>query len=135
MPLIVRLPACNFAIHTTMSLALSEKCSTAVSMNRHYKLRYLPLFWEDLSQAASYIAFDLNNPAAANRLVDNVEAGILEHLKNPTMSPTYPSTRRRLHPYYRFYVGNYMVFYVVIDDVMEVRRLLYKSRDIESIIR
>ena len=43
-------------------------------MNRHYKLRYLPLLWEDLS-------------------------------------------------------------YVVIDDVMEVRRLLYKSRDIESIIR
>ena len=103
-------------------------------MNEPYKLRYLPLFWEDLSQAASYIAFDLNNPAAANRLVDNVEAGILEHLKNPTMSATYPSTRRRLHPYYRFYVGNYMVFYVVIDDVMEVRRLLYKSRDIESII-
>ena len=51
------------------------------------------------------------------------------------MSPTYPSTRKRLHPYYRFYVGNYMVFYVVIDDVMEVRRLLYKSRDIESIIK
>ena len=104
-------------------------------MNRPYKLRYLPLLWEDLSQAASYIAFDLNNPAAANRLVDNVEAGILEHLKNPTMSPTYPSTRRRLHPYYCFYVVNYMVFYVVIDDVMEVRRLLYKRRDIESSIR
>lgn len=105
------------------------------SMSRPYKLRYLPLFWEDLSNATSYIAFDLNNPAAANRFVDNVETGILEHLKNPTMSPTYPSTRKRLHPYYRFYVGNYMVFYVVIDDVMEVRRLLYKSRDIESIIK
>ena len=104
-------------------------------MNKPYKLRYLPLFWEDLSKAASYIAYDLNNPVAANRFVDNVEAGILEHLKNPTMSPTYPSTRKRLHPYYRFYVGNYMVFYVVIDDVMEVRRLLYKSRDIESIIK
>ena len=104
-------------------------------MNKPYKLRYLPLFWEDLSKAASYIAFDLNNPAAANRFVDNVEVGVLEHLKNPTMAPTYPSTRKRLHPYHRFYVGNYMVFYVVIDDVMEVRRLLYKSRDIDSIIK
>lgn len=104
-------------------------------MNRPYKLHYLPLFWEDLSQAASCIAFDLNNPAAANRLVDNVEMGILEHLKNPTLASTYPSTRKRPHPYYRFYVGNYMVFYVVVDDVMEVRRLLYKSRDIESIIK
>ena len=91
-------------------------------MNRPYKLRYLPLFWEDLSQAASYIAFDLNNPAAANRLVDNAEAGILEHLKNPTMSPTYPSTRRRLHPYYRFYVVNYMVF-------MSSSTTLWKSAD------
>ena len=104
-------------------------------MNKPYKLRYLPLFWEDLSKAASYIAFDLNNPAAANRFVDNVEVGVLEHLKNPTMSLTYPSTRKRLHPYHRFYVGNYMVFHVVIDDVMEVRRLLYKSRDIDSIIK
>ena len=104
-------------------------------MNEPYKLRYLPLFWEDLSQAASCIAFDLNNPAAANRLVDNVEMGILEHLKNPTIASTYPSTRNRPHPYYRFYVGNYMVFYVVVDDIMEVRRLLYKRRDIESIIR
>ena len=103
-------------------------------MNEPYKLRYLPLFWEDLSQAASYIAFDLNNPAAANRLVDNVEMGILEHLKNSTLASTYPSTRKRPRPYYRFYVGNYIVFYVVIGNIMEVRRLLYKSRDIESII-
>ena len=104
-------------------------------MSKRYKLRYLPLFWEDLSQAASYIAFDLKNPAAASRLVDGVEAGILEHLKNPTMAPTYPSTRKRANPYHRFYVGNYMVFYVVIDDVVEVRRMLYKGRDIESIIK
>ena len=104
-------------------------------MSKRYSLRYLPLFWEDLSQAASYIAFDLKNPAAANRLVDGVEAGVLEHLENPAMAPTYPSTRNRLNPYYRFYVGNYMVFYVVIDDVVEVRRMLYKGRDIESIIR
>ena len=104
-------------------------------MNEPYKLRYLPLFWEDLSQAASCIAFDLNNPTSANRLVDNVEMGILEHLKNPTIASTYPSTRKRPHSYYRFYVGNYMVFYVVVDDIMEVRRLLYKRRDIESIIR
>ena len=74
---------------------------------KRYKLRYLPLFWEDLSQAASYIAFDLKNPAAAERLVDSVEVGILDHLKNPTMAPVYHTTRNRPVPYYWFAVGNY----------------------------
>lgn len=105
------------------------------SKPKRYKLRYLPLFWEDLSQAASYIAFDLKNPAAAERLVDSVEVGILGHLKNPTMAPVYHTTRNRPLPYHWFAVGNYRVFYVVIDDTVEVRRFLYRARDIESLIR
>lgn len=102
---------------------------------RHFRLRYLPLFWEDLSSAASYIAFDLKNPEAAKRFVDGAEQGIFEHQKNPTMAPTYHTTRSRPNPYYCFNVGNYRVFYVVIDDVMEVRRLLYRARNLEELIR
>ncbi len=101
---------------------------------RRYSVRYLPLFWEDLSDAASYIAFELNNPLAAERLVDSVEAGIFEHLKNPMMAATYRTTRDRPLPYYWFAVGNYMAFYVVIDDVVEMRRFLYKARNIEAMI-
>lgn len=101
---------------------------------RRFDVRYLPLFWEDLSEAVSYIAFELKNPAAAQRLVDSVEAGIFEHLQNPTMAATYRTTSERPFPYYWFSVGNYMVFYVVIDDAVEVRRLLYKGRNIESMI-
>ena len=101
---------------------------------KRYSVRYLPIFWEDLSEAASYIAFELKNPSAAERLVDSVEAGIFEHLKNPTMAATYRTTRERPLPYYWFAVGDYMVFYVVIDDVVEVRRFLYKARNLEAII-
>lgn len=99
---------------------------------RQYKLRYLPLFWEDLSAAASYIANNLGNLAAAQRLVDAAEEGVLAHLENPTMAPTYHTTREHPLPYYWFPVGNYMVFYVVIDDVVEVRRFLYKARNLEA---
>lgn len=101
---------------------------------RRYELRYLSLFWEDLSEAAAYIAFELQNPIAAERLVDAVEASILDHAQNPTMAPTYRTTRARSLPYRWFPVGNYMVFYVVIDDTVEVRRFLYKGRNIESLI-
>lgn len=34
-----------------------------------------------------------------------------------------------MYPYYRIYVRNYVVYYAVIDDVMEVRRFLYTARD------
>ena len=35
----------------------------------------------------------------------------------------------REHPYYRIYVGNYIVFYCVIGNVMELRRFIYKGRN------
>lgn len=106
----------------------------AASSPKRYKLRYLPLFWEDLSSAASYIAHDLKNPAAADRLVDAVEAGIFAHLENPIMAAVYHSTRNRKQPYYWFGVGNYMVFYVVDGDAVEVRRILYRARNLEALI-
>ena len=39
-----------------------------------YRLIYLPLFQEDLRNAAVYISTVLNNPEAADRLVDLVAA-------------------------------------------------------------
>ena len=99
----------------------------------NYELRYLPLFWEDLFDAVSYITNVLNNVVAAKRLVDNAESKIKEHLENPTCALTYKSTRERENTYYWFEVGNYMVFYVVVDNIMEVRRFLYGARDLTKI--
>ena len=45
-----------------------------------YKLRYLPLFENDLYNAASYICHKLDNPDAAQRLVDEVEKPYLKGL-------------------------------------------------------
>lgn len=42
-----------------------------------YKLRYLPLFYEDLDEKVTYIVDELKNPQAANDLLDKVEAAIL----------------------------------------------------------
>ena len=91
--------------------------------NKSYKLRYLPLFEQDLISTANYITNVLKNE------VDDVEAAILERLNNPVAFEPYPSAKKRDYPYYRIYVRNYVVYYVVIDDVMEVRRLMYGARD------
>lgn len=101
---------------------------------KRYSLRYLPLFWSDLNAAVSYIAYELNNPAAAERLVDAVEQGILDHLAVPTAAAVHKTTRKRPLPYYWFEVGNYMVFYVLEGNVMEVRRFLYGARDLTRML-
>ncbi len=97
--------------------------------DRKYRLRYLPLFEQDLERTASYIANVLRNPDAAFNLVDDVEAAILERSDHPLSFEPLPSTKKRKYPYYRIYVKNYVAYYVVIDDVMEVRRFLYGAQE------
>ena len=107
--------------------------------DRKYKLRYLPLFYEDLEQKVVYIAENLKNPKAANDLIDAVEKAILERLPVAEAFEPYESMKERRYPYYRIYVKNFVVWYVVIDDegddrIMEVRRFLYNKQDKNKLI-
>jgi hypothetical protein len=69
---------------------------------------------------------------AANALVDDVQQSIRERLSCAEAFEQFHSVKERQYPYYRIYVRNYTIFYVVIDDVMEVRRLLYNRRDLQE---
>lgn len=101
---------------------------------RHYELRILPLFEDDLNEIVDYIAYRLRNPIAADRLVDDVEAAIYERLDCAEAFEPYPSTRGREYPYYTIQVRNFTIFYVVIGDTMEVRRILYSRRNLQKLI-
>ena len=96
--------------------------------NEKYKLRYLPLFEQDLIQTVSCITNVLKNTDAAEKLVNDVEDAIQERLEYPLAFEPFPS-KKRDHPYYRIYIRNYVIYYVVIGDVMDVRRFLYGARD------
>ncbi len=104
-----------------------------------YKLRYLPLFYEDLEQKVLYIAETLHNEKAANDLLNDVEKAILERLTVAEAFEPYYSVRERKYKYYRIYVKNYVIYYVVIDDedsqkIMEVRRILYNKQNREKLL-
>jgi plasmid stabilization system protein ParE len=103
-------------------------------VDKRYKLRYLPLFERDLDEAADYIARVLKNPIAASRLVEDTEKAILRRLKNPHIFAPYHSLIDRKHQYYTIQVRNYTVFYVLIDDVMEVRRFVYGKRNLPELV-
>ena len=96
---------------------------------KHYELRFLPLFEDDLDEIVDYITYRLKNPAAAERLVYDVETAILERLPCAEAFEPFHSVRERQYPYYRIQVRNFTVFYVVIGNVMEVRRILYSRRN------
>lgn len=102
--------------------------------NKRYELSILPLFEEDLNETVDYIAFQLNNPIAADNLITAVERAIYERLPNAESFEPYHSKREHRYPYYRIQVKNFTVFYVVIGNVMEVRRFLYSRSDWKRMI-
>ena len=87
-----------------------------------YTLRYLPLAKQDLSEIVNYIQNNLENPIAAENTLSKIEAAILERLESPESFAVWQSKKQRPYPYRKINVGNYTVWYVVIDHIMEVRR-------------
>ena len=105
-----------------------------VLMDKKYTLCYLPTFEKDMAGVRDYIAIELANPIAALRLIEDTEEAIQKRLSNPEGFKPYKSRRDRKQPYYRINVRNYAVFYVVIGNVMEVRRFVYSKRYLPDII-
>ena len=86
-----------------------------------------------------YIAETLHNEKAANDLLDAVEAAIMERVPVAEAFEPYHSIKERRYKYYRIYVKNYVVYYVVIADegpekIMEVRRFLYQKQNREQLL-
>ena len=104
-----------------------------------YTLRYLPIFYDDLSETVDYITNRLHSKQAALALLNAVEKAIFDRLSVAEAFERYPSMKERRYPYYRIYVKNFIVFYVVIKDegsvpIMEVRRFLYNKKNYKEYI-
>ena len=102
--------------------------------DKKYRLRYLPLFYEDLYEKITDIAEKQKKPKSASDQLDKVEKAILDRLPVAKSFEPYHSIRERKYAYYRIYVDNFIIYYVVIDDeevspIMEVRRFLYNRQD------
>ena len=104
-------------------------------LRNNYELEFLPMFYDDLEEIVDYISVKLKNPDAADNLVDAVFAAIDERLPIAESFEPHQSLFEFRYVYYKIYVKNYIVFYVVRDDlpekkIMEVRRILYNKRNI-----
>lgn len=102
-------------------------------MDKKYKVVYLPLFYKDLDKITNYIKYQLNNIIAANNLLDEVNQEIEKRAHNPDNYERYISIRKRKDSYYRIYVKNYTIFYIVKDNIMQIRRILYNKREFDKL--
>ena len=96
-----------------------------------YELKILPLFENDLNGIIDYIAGTLGNPIAASAMVDEVEKAIRDRLQSAESFEQYALNDNHEYPYYKIRVKNYSIYYVVIGNVMEVRRIIYSRRNIQ----
>ena len=101
-------------------------------MKNNFTLKYSITFYEDFDKIISYIKDELKNVIAANNLINAVEKGINNRLQNPLNYEKYNTKDGNI--YYRIYIKNYMVFYTVTNNVMEIRRITYSKRDLERLI-
>lgn len=103
-------------------------------MENKFKISVLPLFEQDMTDAVQYISQTLDNPSAAERLLNQTYAAIKERSEHPLAFAPYEDGKKRKDKYYRINIHNFSVFYVVLGDVMEVRRFIYNRRDLQNII-
>lgn len=103
-------------------------------MNKKYTITYLPLFYNDMNKITKYIAKNLKNRIAADNLISEVMQKIEKRAYNPNCYEKYSSSIKRKNTYYRLYVKNYTIFYIIKDNIMEVRRILYNKRNFDNLI-
>jgi len=84
---------------------------------------------DDLLQIWFYIAQD--SVAAADRLIDLLEEHLQLISQNPFMGQSVEQYRVGLR---QFTVGNYVLFYIPIDDGIQLIRVLHGARKFEDLL-
>ena len=101
-----------------------------------YKLEYLPAARQDMVDIARYIAQELKNPIAAEKLaLALIEAGN-SILMFPYANPTHRPIRPLKHEYRKILVGNYLMFYWIDEEkkLVTIARVIYAKRRFEGLL-
>ena len=102
--------------------------------NNKYTIRYSSTYINQFNSILKYIVNNLKNKIAAENFYNEVIKEIEKRSENPEGYEKYMSTRKRKNTYYRIYVKNYTIFYIVKDNTMEIRRILYSRRNFDKLI-
>ncbi len=97
-------------------------------MKKH-KISYSEFFYDDLRLITRHILKESGSVRIAKHFYEDV-LGCIESRAFGAESYETFNPYEGAPDYYRIYFGNYTVFYVMADDVMDVRRILWSGMDI-----
>ena len=100
-------------------------------MDKH-RIEYLPIAVADLDDIFIFVAD--NSPQAALELIDRIDASISGLESFPEMGVLAKPPRLARKGYRVLIVDDYLVFYVVIDDVVEIRRIVSGKRNCAHLV-
>lgn len=94
-----------------------------------HKIVYLPLAERDLLEALDYIADTLDAPKAARDLLDAFDETVKQLAEFPYACELYRSDRPMQDEIRKVPVKNFVLYYAVFQDRVEIRRFLHGRRD------
>ncbi|MBU9713530.1 type II toxin-antitoxin system RelE/ParE family toxin [Evansella tamaricis] len=100
-----------------------------------YKLQYLPLALKDLREITDYITDTHKAPEAAMDFLDALHDSISMLQKFPYSYKIYQSIQPLENEYRLLPAKNYVVFYIVKEEVVEIHRVVYGKMDLTKFIK
>ena len=99
-----------------------------------YVIQYTDTFTYQFKNILKYFIKKLQNRIVAENFYNEVISKIEKRSEAPENYEKYRSSKKRKNTYYRIYVKNYTIFYVVKDNTMEIRKILYSKRNFKNLI-
>lgn len=99
-----------------------------------HKLIFSNRFKDDLNKALDYIAQDLDNTNAANRLLNKLTDKISLIVDNPMLYPLYHNDTLAERGFRYTVISKYLLFYIVNEDEksVELVRFIFGERNIPN---
>ena len=97
-----------------------------------YRLEYLPIAVADLDDIFIFVAD--NSPQAAMALLDRLDASIVGLESFPEMGVLAKPPRLARKGYRVLIIDDVLVFYVVLDGIVEIRRILSGKRNYANLV-
>lgn len=97
-----------------------------------YKIKIFPTAKQDMEDIVSYL--NTLSPDAALRYYDLLVEEITSLARMPERCPRPKDLALAAKGYRYLIVKNYLVFYVVTGDTVQIRRILYARRNYQSLL-
>ena len=101
-----------------------------------YKIEYLPIAKQDMTEIVQYISQELCNPVAADNFTDEMIEAADRLCDFPYINSVHQTIKPLKHEYRKLLVKNYIMFYWVNESkkTVTIARVTYARRDYDKLL-